>query len=129
MIFTAYSLYTATQDQKRDTKRRQIDRDNDYWMRIFSTFVMNPNLREMHKEIYGDSIPVNEHSMFSMMMQVVENIAEGHQYNISRMDDSWRAAIYRWVQHPLFPTYWRENRNEFSYEAQAIIDSIIRVRI
>lgn len=121
MIFTAYGLYLNSQAQRKDTRRRQIDRDNDYWMRIFSTFITQPNLQDMHQQIYGDSVPVAEHSMFSMMMQVVENVVEGQQLGIMQLDDSWRAAVQKWVSHPMFGNFWRESNNEFSIEAQNII--------
>lgn len=126
MLFTAYTLYLSVQEEKRDTVRRQIDRDNDYWMRIFSSFIMQPSLRDMHADIYGNSLSVPEHSMFSMMMQVVENIAEGQQFGINQVDNSWKAAIAKWISHPSFNTYWRENKDDFSPRAQGIISSLLR---
>lgn len=124
MIFTAYSLYLTVQNDRRDSRRRQIDHDHEYWMRIFSSFMMQPELVPMHQQIYGSSLNMQEHTMFSMMMQVVENISEGQEFGISKIDESWRNAIARWVAHPLFEEYWQENRQDYSLEAQRIVDEL-----
>lgn len=125
MIFTAYSIYLTVREQQRSMRRRRIDRDNDYWMKIFTTFMSQPSLDNMYKEIYGYSISIDEHTMFSMMMQVVDNIVEESDYDINNIDKAWVSSISRWVSHPMFPMFWPDNKREFSYNTQVFIDSII----
>lgn len=124
MTFTAYSLYITVKEQQRVVRRRRIDRDNDYWMKIFTTFMSQPSLDKMHGEIYGNSISTDEHTMFSMMMQVVDNILEEPDYDIDDIDKPWTSSIKKWISHPMFPVFWRNNKDEFSYNTQVFIDSI-----
>ena len=126
LIFTGYGIYLNYRAQKKDARMKQIDRDNEYWMKIFSTFIEQPKLNDMHQQIYGYTIPTEEHSMFSMMMQIVENITEGEEYDIIKMDESWKNAISKWIHHPNFSLYWIEKANEFSLETQRVIRELMK---
>lgn len=126
LIFTGYTLYLNTQAQRKEEKRREIDRTHKYWGDVYGRFIDYPELEPMYRQIHMDNIPVNESAMFSMMMQVVEDIIESEEAGIYRMSLSWENTVKRWISHPDFRTYWVHNKSHFSGVTQEVIDSLIR---
>lgn len=129
MLFTGYTLYLSTQAERRETRRRRIDRDNDYWVSVFSTFVREPSLEPMYRSIYGDLIPAKEHAMYSMMMQIIENVVTENDISGNDeddVDDAWTDVIRRWISPKSFKLFWQETSNEFTPETQLLINSLIK---
>lgn len=125
VIFTGYGLYLNAKATKREIAKEDIDRTYNYWNNIFTLFIENPSLENIHHEIYGTSIPVKEHAMFSLMAQTVEGLTEAEREGIVSLDPSWKESIEKWVHHPLFPIFWTENREEYTIYTRNYIDNIL----
>lgn len=125
ILFAGYGVYATMQAEKKQSKLNEIKLNDEYWNRIFTLFIENESLNNMYEQIYGDSIPPEEYAMFFLMMQTVENIIEGAANNITRIDSEWIATIRKWISHPQFPIFWRQNASQFSPGTQIIIQQLL----
>ncbi len=113
ILFTAYTLWHDTENERKAAKQREIDMNSEYWNKIYSLFVTKPELSNMHSQIFG--------SMFSIMMQTVESVAESDV-----LESSWIHTIKRWVSHPSFILFWKENEYDYTEYTRNLISSILR---
>lgn len=123
IIFTAFSLWLTSRTRDEERKKYMEGMDNEYWGRIFGMFVSEPKLANMHRQIYGTSIPVTEHSMFSIMMQTVETVTEQAE-RLGKVKPYWVEAVKRWTSHPMFPAFWKENKDQYAYDTQMFINRV-----
>lgn len=124
LLFTVYGLILGAQANKITAKRREFDTTHKYWRKIFSGFLSDPSLTDMHKGIYGTTVPAKEHSMFSLMMQTVENLTEGSSLGIFDLSPSWKKSISKWVKHPSFPSFWAENKDDYTPATQSFVQKL-----
>lgn len=124
LILTGIGLWLSADTESRRTREQDVDKSNEYAMNIYKTFIQTPSLTPMYTQIYGNSIPPNEHAMYSIMMQEVEAIiAISETIPISK---SWENTIRRWISPPSFLIYWPQNKDQYEYETQNYIDFLLR---
>lgn len=124
LVFTGLALWLSASTEDRRIKEKDIEKSNEYWMNVFKTFIETPSLAPMYQKIYGTDIPVNEHAMFSIMMQEVEAIVAAA--GTMPISDSWENTIRRWISHPSFPLYWEQNKDQYSEETEDYINFLLK---
>lgn len=123
ILFTAYTLWHDSDNEKKAARQREIDNNNEYWNKIYTLFITEPKLASMHNEIFGNNLPTNEHAMFSIMMQTVESIAESDE---EILESSWIHTIRRWISHPMFKIFWKENMYDYTEKTRYLISSVMK---
>ncbi len=110
LIFTAYTLYLNNVRNTREVAINEIDRKYDYWSDIFLAFMDNPDLKDFHREIYGNHIPMKKHAIYSIFVQIIGSMVAADDADLLMLDQSWEELIFMWINSPDFYDFWERNR-------------------
>lgn len=124
LLLAVYGLYLNYQQERRMTIINTIDKAHTYWLDILKQF-SNPDLENMYTYIYGNSIPPDEHIIFSMIIQTIENIINANDAGIYLLDSEWINNIKKWISYPNFKIFWDQNKKLYNIEVQQFISNLI----
>lgn len=125
LLFSAVNVFISLDEARERRSLQRISSDNEYWFRIMDRLGTDPLYEDMHNKIYDSDIPSHIHAMFSMMMQVVGALITSHSMGLTDIHGPWRHAITKWISHPLFPAYWKNNRHDYNDYHNRYIDNIL----
>lgn len=126
LIFTAYGLYLNNIDSQKQAVKEDIDHTYMFWHDIFNAFLQNPELENLHEQIYGTTIPVKEHSIYSIVVQAIQSIVLADRADILTIDGNLEQIAKQWILTPNFRTFWSSNKGQYQQTTQDVIDRILQ---
>lgn len=126
LLFSSINVFITLDHANERRVLERIKADNDYWFRIMDRLGTDPIYSDMHQAIYNSDVPPHVHAMFSVMMQIVGALIFSHDVGITDVYGAWYDAIYKWVSHPDFPTYWANNKDDYNSKHIAYIEGMLQ---
>lgn len=60
------------------------------------------------------------------MSQAIENLNIQYGYSEGKVGDpAWWNVMQRWTDHPDFPTYWAQNKDQFDPATNTVVQMLL----
>lgn len=125
-ITTIFTVYSSERSRRMDNDLHKLDMNDKYWNDIFASFLLRPDLNDVYKKVFNTNLSSQEHALYNIMMQKIENLIEKQNIGRADIDESWISFISQWIYKPEFQEYWKQSKTHFSIDTQRFVSTFYK---
>lgn len=124
-LLTAYTIFIELKKSNTRAAQEDIEQNNANYTAIYSHFIGNPALNDLHRSMYSSENP-QAHSLMTVMVQDIDNIVQYYESLGVPIPKYWDNVFRDWVNNPTFIDTWDDIEGYYSQHFKDYIAYLLR---